>query len=300
MVVAAQPVSRDLGPARVPARLSAVSALPGRQPLSQNRRRQDGTVSESSAGVVAVQRSRGPARARRACSPQPAGKPPASPPPSRRAGPSSRSKWPRGPSSSRRSRSEAPKSVEHIVGAGEAPVLRRPGDPSRRGRTAGAVRRSAVAQRAAEGVVGPGAEQRQRQPDRRRRDLEEATATARQRVARPPGRPASADSQMFFALRPSPQWDGKYTVIGQVTSGLDAAAQAAGRRPHQKSDRVAGALTGLGRRASRSGAASTDGRAGLGIAVDERLRIRALDRQPERLFIITALATALPSKWLFV
>jgi cyclophilin family peptidyl-prolyl cis-trans isomerase len=36
-----------------------------------------------------------------------------------------------------------------------------------------------------------------------------------------PGTPASADSQMFFALRASPQWDGKYTIIGQVTSGLE-------------------------------------------------------------------------------
>jgi cyclophilin family peptidyl-prolyl cis-trans isomerase len=26
---------------------------------------------------------------------------------------------------------------------------------------------------------------------------------------------------MFFALRASPQWDGKYTIIGQVTSGLE-------------------------------------------------------------------------------
>jgi peptidylprolyl isomerase len=32
---------------------------------------------------------------------------------------------------------------------------------------------------------------------------------------------ASADSQMFFALRAAPAWDGKYTVIGQVTSGLE-------------------------------------------------------------------------------
>ena len=36
-----------------------------------------------------------------------------------------------------------------------------------------------------------------------------------------PGSPASADSQMFFALRASPQWDGKYTIVGQVTSGLE-------------------------------------------------------------------------------
>jgi cyclophilin family peptidyl-prolyl cis-trans isomerase len=36
-----------------------------------------------------------------------------------------------------------------------------------------------------------------------------------------PGSPASADSQLFFALRAAPQWDGKYTIIGQVTTGLD-------------------------------------------------------------------------------
>jgi cyclophilin family peptidyl-prolyl cis-trans isomerase len=36
-----------------------------------------------------------------------------------------------------------------------------------------------------------------------------------------PGSPAAADSQLFFALRASPQWDGKYTIVGQVTSGLD-------------------------------------------------------------------------------
>jgi peptidylprolyl isomerase len=40
-----------------------------------------------------------------------------------------------------------------------------------------------------------------------------------------PGAAASADSQMFFALRPAPQWDGKYTVIGQITSGLDIPAK---------------------------------------------------------------------------
>jgi cyclophilin family peptidyl-prolyl cis-trans isomerase len=40
-----------------------------------------------------------------------------------------------------------------------------------------------------------------------------------------PGVPASADSQMFFALRAAPQWDGKYTVIGQITSGIDVPAK---------------------------------------------------------------------------
>jgi cyclophilin family peptidyl-prolyl cis-trans isomerase len=35
------------------------------------------------------------------------------------------------------------------------------------------------------------------------------------------GDPAQSDSQMFVALRPIPQWSGQYTIIGQVTSGLD-------------------------------------------------------------------------------
>jgi cyclophilin family peptidyl-prolyl cis-trans isomerase len=39
------------------------------------------------------------------------------------------------------------------------------------------------------------------------------------------GNPAAADSQMFFALKAAPQWDGKYTVIGQVTEGLDLIAK---------------------------------------------------------------------------
>lgn len=36
-----------------------------------------------------------------------------------------------------------------------------------------------------------------------------------------PGVAASADSQLFIALRPIPAWDGKYTIIGQVTSGME-------------------------------------------------------------------------------
>jgi peptidylprolyl isomerase len=35
------------------------------------------------------------------------------------------------------------------------------------------------------------------------------------------GDPAGADNQMFFALKAIPAWNGKYTIIGQVTSGLD-------------------------------------------------------------------------------
>lgn len=33
--------------------------------------------------------------------------------------------------------------------------------------------------------------------------------------------PASADSQIYITLRPTPQLDGKYTVFGQVISGMD-------------------------------------------------------------------------------
>jgi peptidylprolyl isomerase len=39
------------------------------------------------------------------------------------------------------------------------------------------------------------------------------------------GTAGSADSQMFFALKAAPQWDGKYTVIGQITSGIEIPAK---------------------------------------------------------------------------
>ena len=39
------------------------------------------------------------------------------------------------------------------------------------------------------------------------------------------GDPKSADSQFFIALRTVPEWDGKYTVFGRVTKGLDVAAK---------------------------------------------------------------------------
>jgi cyclophilin family peptidyl-prolyl cis-trans isomerase len=38
-----------------------------------------------------------------------------------------------------------------------------------------------------------------------------------------PGGAQYADSQMFIALKPMPVWDGKYTIIGQVTSGMAVA-----------------------------------------------------------------------------
>lgn len=37
------------------------------------------------------------------------------------------------------------------------------------------------------------------------------------------GSPALGDSQLFIALRPVPAWDGKYTILGQVTSGIEVA-----------------------------------------------------------------------------
>lgn len=36
-----------------------------------------------------------------------------------------------------------------------------------------------------------------------------------------PGNAAAADSQLFFALRAAPIWDGKHVIIGQVTTGLE-------------------------------------------------------------------------------
>jgi cyclophilin family peptidyl-prolyl cis-trans isomerase len=37
------------------------------------------------------------------------------------------------------------------------------------------------------------------------------------------GSPALGDSQLFIALRAVPAWDGKYTILGQVTSGIGVA-----------------------------------------------------------------------------
>jgi len=37
------------------------------------------------------------------------------------------------------------------------------------------------------------------------------------------GSPEVGDSQMFIALRAVSSWDGKYTIIGQVTSGIEVA-----------------------------------------------------------------------------
>jgi peptidylprolyl isomerase len=54
------------------------------------------------------------------------------------------------------------------------------------------------------------------------------------------GSPALGDSQLFIALRPVPAWDGKYTILGQVTSGIEVADKLA-RGDKIKSFTVTGA-----------------------------------------------------------
>jgi peptidylprolyl isomerase len=54
------------------------------------------------------------------------------------------------------------------------------------------------------------------------------------------GSPAVGDSQVFIALRAVPAWNGKYTIIGQVTSGIEVADKLA-RGDKIKSITVTGA-----------------------------------------------------------
>ena len=54
------------------------------------------------------------------------------------------------------------------------------------------------------------------------------------------GSPVFGDSQLFIALRAVPKWDGHYTIIGQVRSGLEVADKLA-RGDKIKSITVAGA-----------------------------------------------------------
>ncbi len=54
------------------------------------------------------------------------------------------------------------------------------------------------------------------------------------------GSPALGDSQVFIALRAVPAWNGKYTIIGQVTSGMEVADKLA-RGDKIKSVTVTGA-----------------------------------------------------------
>ena len=54
------------------------------------------------------------------------------------------------------------------------------------------------------------------------------------------GAPLLGDSQMFIALRAVPKWDGHYTIIGQVTTGIEVADKLA-RGDKIKSITVTGA-----------------------------------------------------------
>jgi cyclophilin family peptidyl-prolyl cis-trans isomerase len=54
------------------------------------------------------------------------------------------------------------------------------------------------------------------------------------------GSPVFGDSQLFIALRAVPKWDGHYTIIGQVTSGI-AVADRLARGDKIKSITVTGA-----------------------------------------------------------
>jgi len=54
------------------------------------------------------------------------------------------------------------------------------------------------------------------------------------------GSPEDGDSQIFIALRAASSWDGKYTIIGQVTSGIEVADKLA-RGDKIKSITVTGA-----------------------------------------------------------
>jgi cyclophilin family peptidyl-prolyl cis-trans isomerase len=54
------------------------------------------------------------------------------------------------------------------------------------------------------------------------------------------GSPVFGDSQLFIALRAVPKWDGHYTIIGKVTSGLEVADKLA-RGDKIKSFTVTGA-----------------------------------------------------------
>jgi len=54
------------------------------------------------------------------------------------------------------------------------------------------------------------------------------------------GAPMFGDSQLFIALRAVPKWDGHYTIIGQVTSGIEVADKLA-RGDKIKSITVTGA-----------------------------------------------------------
>ena len=80
----------------------------------------------------------------------------------------------------------------------------------------------------------------------------------------------ASDSQIYFALRPMPQLDGKHNIIGEVKSGMAIVPKLAVGRHHQKSDGDRGRLPGLSRLGGRRVSAAAR-RAFLGFRVPPRL-----------------------------
>ena len=58
-------------------------------------------------------------------------------------------------------------------------------------------------------------------------------------MARQPGNPDSSSSQFFFVLERSPEWDGDYTIFGEVIEGLEVAEEIS-RTPLSKDERLSG------------------------------------------------------------
>ncbi len=58
-------------------------------------------------------------------------------------------------------------------------------------------------------------------------------------MARQPGDPDSSSSQFFIVLERSPEWDGDYTIFGEVVEGIEV-AQEISRIPLSKDERLAG------------------------------------------------------------
>ena len=125
-----------------------------------------------------------------------------------------------------RSRAQARRADQ---GAGEAQVLRRHRVPSRHPRLHGADRRS---HRHRHGRLRPA--EHPRRIHRRRR------SSAARSAWRARSDPNSANSQFFICFADAPFLDGKYTVFGEVVSGMDTStrsrpdeATTAGRRSRQ-------------------------------------------------------------------
>jgi peptidyl-prolyl cis-trans isomerase B (cyclophilin B) len=56
-------------------------------------------------------------------------------------------------------------------------------------------------------------------------------------MARQPGDPDSSSSQFFIAMERSPEWDGDYTIFGEVVEGIEV-AQEISRIPLSKDERL--------------------------------------------------------------